>query len=253
MTSQPGEKRRRRRVRLWMFVPLLLALLFLAVPTDWWVEWGYRLTSHGRWETRYDKGFSLIGANRYAEAEAQLEKALEIAENSFGSADFRTANNLYNLGVAYYEQDKMNEAENMFQRHVRLTAEVFGPTDKYVAMGLDFLAETYFSQNKIEESISASKRALSIYEETLPADDASLAWPLHCLGVDYVVLNPPTHYDEAERHLLQALTIREQHLPPDDPKLQETRDWLWRLYMEQGRYAAAQAVENAAAQDKAGD
>ncbi len=94
-------------------------------------------------------GNEAYGKAKYADAEAEYKKAL-VKDTSSREAQF-------NLGNAYYKQQRAEEAERMFSHRISASQS---PTDK--EMAYYNLGNTYFKSNKLEQSIEAYKHSLRI-------------------------------------------------------------------------------------------
>ena len=224
-------------VRLWIAGAVLIPLAGLT-------GWVLGTMNVRRWVEAYERGKSLVQSGQYAEAEETLEESLRLAEKRVAGPHLDTLNNLYDLGVAYFQQKKLAEAENMFLRALDMASEMFGPNDSYVVGCLDYLSDIYYTQERFADDISVTKRLLAIRERTVDPEDVTVGALLYNLGWDYCSLDPPAHFDEAKSCLLRAIRIQERTLPSDDPALADTRDQLRRLYVAQARLKEAEERSN---------
>ncbi|MBF8294808.1 MAG: hypothetical protein HW389_1353 [Bacteroidetes bacterium] len=94
-------------------------------------------------------GNDAYGKAKYADAEAEYKKALE-RDTTSRAAQF-------NLGNAYYKQQRSDEAQRMYSHRIAASK---APADK--EMAYYNLGNTFFKSQKLEESIEAYKRSLRI-------------------------------------------------------------------------------------------
>jgi tetratricopeptide (TPR) repeat protein len=137
-----SERRGRFLTRLMRVLPTartlpLLLLLFAASA------WGQTVRSH------IATGNDAYGKAKYADAEAEYMKAL--------AKDTSSREAQFNLGNAYYKQQRSDEAQRMYSH--RVTASK-APADK--EMAYYNLGNTFFKSNKLEESIESYKRSLRL-------------------------------------------------------------------------------------------
>ena len=91
---------------------------------------------------------------KYADAEAEYMKAL--------AKDTSSREAQFNLGNAYYKQQRSDEAQRMYSHRIAASK---APADK--EMAYYNLGNTFFKSNKLEESIESYKRSLRLD----PADE----------------------------------------------------------------------------------
>lgn len=118
-------------------LPILLLLLFAASARSQTVR------------AHVSEGNKAYAKSKYADAEAEYKKAL-VKDTSSREAQF-------NLGNAYYKQQRSDEAQRMFSNRISASKD---PADK--EMAYYNLGNTFFKSNKLEESIGAYKRSLRI-------------------------------------------------------------------------------------------
>ena len=94
-------------------------------------------------------GNKAYAKSKFADAEAEYKKAL--------AKDTSSREAQFNLGNAYYKQQRSDEARRMFTHRISAST---APADK--EMAYYNLGNTFFKSNKLEESIEAYKRSLRI-------------------------------------------------------------------------------------------
>lgn len=142
-----SERRGRLLTRLSRLFPAAAVLPLFMVS--------FPLTSSAQTVRSYvSSGNEAYAKSRYPDAEAEYKKALQKDPTS------REAQ--FNLGNAYYKQQRADEAQRMYANHVAASKT---PGDQ--EMAYYNIGNTFFKSNKFEESIEAYKRALRLD----PADE----------------------------------------------------------------------------------
>ena len=122
------------------------------------------------WEELKQRVESLYQHQRYSEAAAAAELALEVAESTFGPNDSRVAealNNLANLYRASAEEAKAKYAQKaplLYQRALAVTEASLGPNHPSVATIGNNLAKLYQTMGRNPEAERLYQRALRIRE-----------------------------------------------------------------------------------------
>jgi tetratricopeptide (TPR) repeat protein len=137
-----SERRGRFLTRLMRVLPATRALpviLVLCVA----IASGQTVRSH------VASGNEAYGKAKYADAEAEYIKAL--------AKDTSSREAQFNLGNAYYKQQRSDEAQRMYAHRIAASK---APADK--EMAYYNIGNTFFKSNKLEESIESYKRSLRL-------------------------------------------------------------------------------------------
>ncbi|XP_065213828.1 kinesin light chain isoform X3 [Planococcus citri] len=113
--------------------------------------------------------------NKYKEAANLLNDALAIREKTLGENHPAVAATLNNLAVLYGKRGKYKEAEPLCKRALEIREKVLGKDHPDVAKQLNNLALLCQNQGKYEEVERYYQRALEIYEIKLGPDDPNVA------------------------------------------------------------------------------
>ncbi|GLH11726.1 Kinesin light chain [Gryllus bimaculatus] len=113
--------------------------------------------------------------NKYKEAASLLNDALAIREKTLGENHPAVAATLNNLAVLYGKRGKYKEAEPLCKRALEIREKVLGRDHPDVAKQLNNLALLCQNQGKYEEVERYYQRALEIYESKLGPDDPNVA------------------------------------------------------------------------------
>merc|ERR1712110_725491 len=221
--------------------------------------------------------------NKYKEAANLLNDALAIREKTLGENHPAVAATLNNLAVLYGKRGKYKDAEPLCKRALEIREKVLGSDHPDVAKQLNNLALLCQNQGKYEEVEKYYQRALSIYESKLGQDDPNVAKTKNNLASAYLKQGK---YKEAEILYKQVLTRahekefgsiddknkpiwqiaedreenknRKDNVPygeyggwhkaakVDCPTVTTTLKNLGALYRRQGKYEAAETLEDCA-------
>ncbi|XP_075233744.1 kinesin light chain isoform X6 [Lycorma delicatula] len=113
--------------------------------------------------------------NKYKEAANLLNDALAIREKTLGENHPAVAATLNNLAVLFGKRGKYKEAEPLCKRALEIREKVLGKDHPDVAKQLNNLALLCQNQGKYEEVERYYQRALEIYECKLGPDDPNVA------------------------------------------------------------------------------
>ena len=224
---------------------------------------------------------SLARLSGRGDAVPLFRRALALREASFGAESPEVAEVLNDLGTAYAAQGNFDAAESALRRTLALQQRRWGGRDPRVAKTLHNLSGIALHRGRLPDAERLLRRALAIREATLPADDLDLAgsrealalllWKqgrpaeaaalLERLAATFEKVYGPNHPSlaktllnlglvradlgdggTARRLLERALAIDERTLDPRHPQHLRALAVLADLYVEQGRYAAAEPL-----------
>ncbi|XP_076441782.1 kinesin light chain-like isoform X13 [Babylonia areolata] len=220
---------------------------------------------------------------KYKEAANLLNDALGIREKTLGADHPAVAATLNNLAVLYGKRGKYKEAEPLCKRALEIREKVLGKDHPDVAKQLNNLALLCQNQSKYEEVEKYYERALEIYKKRLGLDDSNVIKTQNNLASAYLKQGK---YKQAEMLYKEVLTMahekefgkmegenkpiwlraeeREENKEkskeplPDYSKASKTDSStittalknLGALYKRQGKYEAAEALEECAMRTK---
>lgn len=222
--------------------------------------------------------------NKYKEAANLLNDALAIREKTLGENHPAVAATLNNLAVLYGKRGKYKEAEPLCKRALDIREKVLGREHPDVAKQLNNLALLCQNQGKYEEVEKYYKRALEIYEKRLGADDPNVGKTMNNLASSYLkqgkykeaevlykqILNRAHErefgtIDGDNKPIWQVAEEREENKAKnkenapygeyggwhkaakvDSPTVTTTLKNLGALYRRQGKYEAAETLEDCA-------
>ncbi|VDP05576.1 unnamed protein product [Soboliphyme baturini] len=226
--------------------------------------------------------------NKYKEAANLLNEALQIREKTLGENHPAVAATLNNLAVLYGKRGKYKEAEPLCKRALEIREKVLGSEHPDVAKQLNNLALLCQNQGKYEEVEKYYMRALSIYETKLGPDDPNVAKTKNNLASAYLKQGKYKEAEVLYKQILTRAHEREfgaisgENKPiwqvaeereenkyanresapyaeyggwhkaarVDSPTVTTTLKNLGALYRRQGKYEAAETLEDAALRAK---
>ncbi|XP_076464617.1 kinesin light chain-like isoform X1 [Babylonia areolata] len=225
---------------------------------------------------------------KYKEAGNLLHDALVIREKTLGKSHPAVAATLNNLAVLYGKRGKYKEAEPLCKRALEIREKVLGKDHPDVAKQLNNLALLCQNQGKYEEVEQYYQRALTIYEGKLGPDDSNVAKTKNNLASAYLkqgkYKQAETLYKEVltRAHEKEFGKVEGENKPiwmraeereenkgknKDGPPLPDYGSWhkaskvdsstvtttlknLGALYRRQGKYEAAETLEECAMRTK---
>ncbi|VDO27836.1 unnamed protein product [Onchocerca flexuosa] len=226
--------------------------------------------------------------NKYKEAANLLNEALHIREKCLGESHPAVAATLNNLAVLYGKRGKYKDAEPLCKRALEIRENVLGADHPDVAKQLNNLALLCQNQGKYDEVERYYKRALEIYEAKLGPDDPNVAKTKNNLSSAYLKQGKYKDAEILYKQILTRAHEREfgkvaddnkpiwqiaedreesKHKGGDTSTYQEYGGWhkaakvdsptvtttlknLGALYRRQGKYEAAETLEDAALRAK---
>lgn len=227
--------------------------------------------------------------NKYKEAANLLNEALQIREKTLGECHPAVAATLNNLAVLYGKRGKYKEAEPLCKRALEIREKVLGADHPDVAKQLNNLALLCQNQGKYDEVEKYYQRALTIYEGKLGLDDANVAKTKNNLASAFLKQGKYKEAETLYKQILtraherefgtitgdnkpiwQVAEEREENkynnkdtaasytdyggwhkaTKVDSPTVTTTLKNLGALYRRQGKYEAAETLEDAALRAK---
>ena len=191
------------------------------------------------WEELNRKTEELCKEGKYDESLIFVQKALIVAEKTFGKEHQNTATSLNALAWIYDAQGRFHEAEAIYKRSLAIREKVLGKEHPDTVTSLNNLATLYYKQGRYSDTEALYKRALAIREKVLGKEHLGTAVSLDNLAELY---RAQGRYSDAEPLLKRALAIREKVLGKEHPDTAASLNNLAGLYYAQGRYSDAEPL-----------
>ena len=114
--------------------------------------------------------FALLGAKRFAEAEAAYRDSLEVKERIFGVGHLGTAIAINNVGTALYHQGRHAEAARIYERALAIRREQAPADTMKIARELSTIGKTWLLAGDTGKAITALREGLALYADAPPGD-----------------------------------------------------------------------------------
>ena len=184
-------------------------------------------------------GLMLYSLDRYAEAQAVYEEALEFARRRFGERDTRTSAIEENLAVVLSAQGNFDRALQAMLSAAATERELIGEDNGDFPQTLNMLGNIYADAGRNSEAAATYERALAIDQRTGRSESEDAASTLSNLGAVYGELK---RYDEARVRFEQAVAIRSRLNGPDHVEVAHTQTMLAMLDIEQQQPQRAERI-----------
>uniref|UniRef100_A0AAQ4PE96 Kinesin light chain n=1 Tax=Gasterosteus aculeatus aculeatus TaxID=481459 RepID=A0AAQ4PE96_GASAC len=189
--------------------------------------------------------------NKYKEAASLLNDALAIREKTLGRDHPAVAATLNNLAVLYGKRGKYKEAEPLCKRALEIREKVLGKEHPDVAKQLNNLALLCQNQGKYDEVEYYYMRALEIYQSKLGPDDPNVAKTKNNLVRGLIAVAVRHEWIQWWNPQKDGSAFGEyggwyKACKVDSPTVTTTLKNLGALYKRQGKFEAAETLEEAA-------
>jgi tetratricopeptide (TPR) repeat protein len=184
----------------------------------------------------------LLGRARYIEAQTLRERALAVAEATFGPLHPMVGTRLTYLGHLLMRAGEPAAALPLQERALAVFEAVLPEDDPWVAVTLTNLGDTLHVLGDLPNARRHLERALAIREVCYGPDHPDypdIATTLSKLGS---VLHDQGDLERARSLHEQALTIRQAHLDPDHPYIGATLGKLGSVLRDQGDLNGARTL-----------
>ena len=193
----------------------------------------------------------LVAEEKFAEAEADAQAAIDLRTELFGAdipnlepdlaadlaADYAV------LARVLQAQKKWMEAAEEWETVIRIQAEAFGNQDLRLAATLDNLATCREELHEVDQAEAALRRALAIRESESGRNSASVAATADSLGS---LLFDAERFDDAEPMFRRSLNIYLDLLGSDNAMIARNYDNLAVTLAKLERYEEAETMYRAA-------
>ncbi|XP_014768294.1 kinesin light chain isoform X1 [Octopus bimaculoides] len=183
---------------------------------------------------------------KYKDAEPLCKRALEIREKVLGKDHADVAKQLNNLALLCQNQGKHEEVERYYQRALEIYQKELGPDDPNVAKTKNNLASAYLKQGKYKQAEVLYKEVLTRAHERefgKVDDDNKPIW----MQAEEREENKANNKDVSQQPDFSSWL---QTQNAESPTVTTTLKNLGALYRKQGKYEAAETLEECALQSK---
>ncbi|KAE9416727.1 hypothetical protein Angca_002491, partial [Angiostrongylus cantonensis] len=186
---------------------------------------------------------------KFKDAEPLCKRALEIREKVLGHDNPDVAKQLNNLALLCQNQGKYEEVEQYYKRALEIYESKLGPDDPNVAKTKNNLSSAYLKQGKYKEAEELYKQILTRAHEREFGKIGENNKPIWQIAEDREAIKqkggtdagPIAYHDHGGWH--KAAKV-------DSPTVTTTLKNLGALYRRQGKYEAAETLEDVALRAK---
>ncbi|RCN39947.1 tetratricopeptide repeat protein [Ancylostoma caninum] len=231
---------------------------------------GYEIPA--RLRTLHNLVIQYASQGRYEVAVPLCKQALEDLEKTSGHDHPDVATMLNILALVYRDQNKYKEAANLLNEALAIREKCLGENHSAVAATLNNLAVLYGKRGKFKDAEPLCKRALEIREKVLGHDNPDVAKQLNNLALLCQNQGKYEEIGEDNKPIWQIAEDREEikqkggadagpiayndhggwhkAAKVDSPTVTTTLKNLGALYRRQGKYEAAETLEDVALRAK---
>ena len=197
------------------------------------------LSSEVEARLRLTIGASYATLGMYAEAEPQIERAVELRRRDPGEQhpDFAAALNA--LGQLRDDQGRLAEAEAAHRRALSIRRATLEPGDPAIAASLNNLAAVLRAAGRLDEARERYEAALALNRAAYGDEHPTIAIGLNNLAI---VLKEQGDLAEAGRLHRAALALRRKLFGDEHPSIAIDLNNLAALLDEQGKYAESEVL-----------
>jgi tetratricopeptide (TPR) repeat protein len=170
-------------------------------------------------------------------AEMFFKRALTVDIKNFGDMNEMVVQDLDNIILFYYMQNRLKEAEVFSEKTIKTKEEVYGAHSMANAPPHYMLANIYASEGKYRQAEETYKKLLEILEENLGPDHPDLVQALR----EYAELQSARKmYTEAADLYERAISILEKSGNASDSRLGDLYKGIAKVYEKNGDKESAE-------------
>jgi non-specific serine/threonine protein kinase/serine/threonine-protein kinase len=186
-------------------------------------------------------GQAYVDLGRYAQAQIQLERVLELDRRVFGAMNPKTVGTISRLGLIDYLQGEYPEAEALYGQALAAQRRVLGSEHRDTLVSMSKLASVYYWQHKYAQAEALYVEMLQIQRRVLGPEHGDTLDTMSSLTRVY---ESQAKYAQAEALISETLKIHRRVLGPEHPGTLNDMSYLAVVYESQGKYAQADALLN---------
>jgi len=114
------------------------------------------------WTGLQDRAIDYYQAKEHEKAVETQQKALEVAEKTFGPEDLKVAESLDNLAIYSQATGDNKGAERYYRKAIAIMEKKLPPNDQYLAIFIDYVGSFLVKIGKKEEGAKLKERASRI-------------------------------------------------------------------------------------------
>lgn len=159
--------------------------------------------------------WTLFQQGRYADAEVQQRRLVDIERRLLGPANAQTVGTMGDLATTLDEEGHSAESETMQREVLQIQKRVLGPDATPTLASMDNLASTLLHEGKFAEAEEFEQQAL---QTKLRISGPENLTSIHYMMNDANIKATMGREDEAEKMFRQVLELERRLLGPDQPE-----------------------------------
>jgi eukaryotic-like serine/threonine-protein kinase len=184
-------------------------------------------------------GVTYTGLGIYPEAQAQLEKALELRSRFLGDEHPDTLIVDENLADVYLDQGKYAKAEALYSKTLATRRRILGEQHHDTLTSMFDLADVYMHEEKLAQAEPLLTSVLAGRRRVLGGDDPATLASIYELGVLY---RDQGKLASAEALVKEAFDGERRKLGDGHPETLLSMNILASLYVSENKYAQAESL-----------
>jgi tetratricopeptide (TPR) repeat protein len=184
-------------------------------------------------------GSTYLDLGLYAEAQREIERAVDLRRRVLGEEHPDTLRSLVSLANTIRAQGKYQEAEALYARVLRVQQRVLGEDHPDTFATMNDLAHDYHDETKYPESLALLTRVMDIQRRKLGAEHPETLRTMLNLAAATRDLGK---YPEAEDLFQKVLGIQRRTLGEEHPETIATLNQLALEYREAGKFPQSEAL-----------
>ena len=178
------------------------------------------------------EGLTLLNSGQFDAAEAELERAVQLAEAAVGKQHHLTSASLIDLANVYQQRGRLTEAEAIQRRAIDVFNQTVGPRHPDTGLALNNLGNTLADQGRYEDAAQTYAKALKIREDALGPKHPDVGQTLNNMSGMWMIMG---EYEQADRDLKRSLEIRRAAVGDEHPAVARTLSNLGEIASAAGR------------------
>jgi hypothetical protein len=176
----------------------------------------------------------------FPDAQAQMEKSLELRNRVQGPEHADTLAGMNALAELYVAEDKIAQAQSLLTKVIETRRRLLGEDDPATLIAMDDLAVTYEKLGRYDAAEPISARTLEILRRVRGNEDRRTIQAMVDLALVYVRQGK---FAQAEQFDLEAVGILRRVKGEEHPDTLDATNNLAQLYYYEGKYAQAEQLQ----------
>ncbi len=178
--------------------------------------------------------------SRFAEAEATLNKALDIFKSHYSADHPDLCETQVKLARVLSEQGKYQQAKELVQTALKNEESLFGNTDSlFIAHAKECLGNMYRQDGHYDEAQKMLEEVLAIERKVMAMDNIDIAVTMRNLALIHA---DQANFKEAEQLLRDSMQMIEEQTGQDHPERAAAASALAHVYLRDDKFSEAEPL-----------